>query len=536
MQMRSDKIEYRLLFDRSPQPMLVYERATLRLVAVNDAAVASYGFSREEFLTLTVRDIAPREDLALVDHFLATAVGGERPGRLFAHQWRHRYKDGTVIDVEITSDDLEVGGRSCRILFCQNVTERRQSVAALAVAHDAAVEACNLKSAFLANMSHEIRTPMNAVIGMTELLRGTELTDEQRGYADHVARAGEQMLAIIGDILDISKIETGHLELEILNFDLHEQIKATCSAPGGLARMKGLELVLSIDERVPRLVRGDFQRLQQVLLNLVSNAVKFTSEGSVAVRVTASERPPAATMVRFEVADTGIGIDPTTTLEQMFEPFTQADVSTTRPYGGTGLGLAIARELVCLMGGTINATSEPRRGSTFHFEIPLEIPTTIGAPNEVAQSSADVAAASGMPSWSRPPLVLIVEDSQINQIVAARALERCGCRTHFVNDAEEAIKAFRAQRYDAILMDCQMPNLDGYRATAELRQTEHGERHTPIIAMTAHAMQGDRERCLAAGMDDCLAKPMRHNDLQTLLRRWIGPETKDTAPENRRSA
>jgi CheY-like chemotaxis protein len=188
------------------------------------------------------------------------------------------------------------------------------------------------------------------------------------------------------------------------------------------------------------------------------------------------------------------------------------------------------------MGGTINATSEPRRGSTFHFEIPLEIPTTIGAPNEVAQSSADVAAASGMPSWSRPPLVLIVEDSQINQIVAARALERCGCRTHFVNDAEEAIKAFRAQRYDAILMDCQMPNLDGYRATAELRQTEHGERHTPIIAMTAHAMQGDRERCLAAGMDDCLAKPMRHNDLQTLLRRWIGPETKDTAPEDRRSA
>ncbi|HLW96947.1 MAG TPA: response regulator, partial [Solirubrobacteraceae bacterium] len=227
--------------------------------------------------------------------------------------------------------------------------------------------------------------------------------------------------------------------------------------------------------------------------------------------------PPTddGTPIRIEVQDSGIGIDPGK-LDRMFEPFTQADVSTTRLYGGTGLGLAIARELVELMDGTISADSEPGNGSTFHFELVLAAPLL-----EQASPTAgrDVSTAA---SWSRPPEILVAEDSQINQIVAARSLERCGCRVDVVSNGADALEAMKTKRYDAVLMDCQMPGMDGYEATRELRTREIGEdRHIPVVAMTAQAMEGDRERCLAAGMDDFVTKPMRHNELVEVLRRWI---------------
>jgi len=371
-QLRASERQYRLIFERNPQPMVVFDRETLEIVAVSNSMIAAYGYSREEFLAMTVRELRPPEDLP---DFLARHEEMHRNGppglTTSARAWRHRYKDGTIIDVEITSDDLVLNGRACRIALSQNVTERNRAAAELATARDQAVQASNVKSAFLANVSHEIRTPMNGVIGMNDLLLETGLNDEQRSYAEQVARSGEQMMAIINDILDLSKIEAGLFELDIADFDLHQTIEGACAAARFEAQAKGLVLDVRFGPGVPLHARGDSRRMRQILLNLVANAVKFTSHGSVVVSVTARAGADAASYVRLAVTDTGIGID-SEAMGRMFEPFEQADVSTTRNYGGTGLGLAIARELTERMGGTIGAQSDPERGSTFWFELPLD--------------------------------------------------------------------------------------------------------------------------------------------------------------------
>ena len=409
-------------------------------------------------------------------------------------------------------------------LVAMFANERRQRLASLIElngayrrARDEAVEASSMKSAFLRNVSHEIRTPMNGVMGMTELLLQTPLNDEQRTYAEQVEQSGEHMLGIINDILDISQIETGRVELEATQFDLYETVERACVPAGLEAQAKGVKLEVHVDPRAPRQVLGDGARLRQVVMNLVGNAVKFTSTGSVSVRV-AQRTEPSVTGVRVEVVDTGIGIDPAI-IDRMFEPFVQADGSTTRKYGGNGLGLSIAKELVELMGGIIGGESELGKGSSFWFELPLQA---------VATNAGHTARERSVMRDERPtdpnaPIVLVVEDSPVNRLVAVRVLERCGYRVHVVNDGREALDALSTQVYDVVLMDCQMPEVDGYEATRELRLREQGgKRHTPVIAMTAHAMTGDRERCLEAGMDDYLAKPVRSQALVEVLERWTG--------------
>jgi PAS domain S-box-containing protein len=369
--LRAAVVQYRMLFEHNPQPMLAYARDSLQIVAVSNSMVAHYGYSRQELLEMTIRELSPPQERDEFDCYIASVNKGP-PRGLVTGAWHHSFKDGTIIDVEVTSDDLVLDGRACRTVLSQDVTQRNQAVAQLAVARDEAVAASKVKSAFLANVSHEIRTPMNGVIGMNDLLLDTALDEEQRSYAEQVARSGDQMMAIINDLLDLAKIEAGQLELDIAEFDLRDMVEQASAAASFEARAKGLALDVRFAGAVPSRVCGDSRRLHQILLNLIANAIKFTEHGSVVVAVTSRPGDRDDVLVRVEVRDTGIGIEPRA-VERMFEPFTQADASTTRNYGGTGLGLAISRELVQRMGGAIGAESDIGRGSTFWFELPLTV-------------------------------------------------------------------------------------------------------------------------------------------------------------------
>ncbi|HET9424457.1 MAG TPA: PAS domain S-box protein [Gemmatimonadaceae bacterium] len=384
---------------------------------------------------------------------------------------------------------------------------------ALRIARQTAEQADAAKSAFLANMSHEIRTPMTGILGTADLILDGDLTPEQRRSVELIVASGETLLTIINDILDLSKIEAGQLALEDIPLDLHDVLHDTVTLMSAGARAKGIDLVLEIDERVPRTVRGDPTRLKQVLNNLVSNAIKFTASGRVTVSATKAAREGDVATVRFAVRDTGIGIAPEA-VDRIFEPFRQADVSTTRNYGGTGLGLSISRRLVEMMGGTLGVESALGSGSEFHFTIGLHLLT------DPAQAAPARPAA---PAKRRDLHVLIAEDNPVNQEVAATMLRRRGHRVDIVGNGREAVDAVARDRFDVVLMDLQMPILDGLGAVAAIRANEKGKR-VPIIALTANAASGEREKCLAAGMDDYVAKPFRAVDLISSVESVAAPD------------
>jgi two-component system sensor histidine kinase/response regulator len=430
-------------------------------------------------------------------------------------------------EIAVRTAQLEQTNDIIERTVIEQTAELRASQVELRHAKEAAEAASLAKSEFLANMSHEIRTPINGIVGMTELALGTELTWGQREHLETIKTCADSLLTVINDVLDFSKIEAGKLDLERVAFSPRDALAETLRTMGWRARQKGLELTCQAATDVPEWLLGDPGRLRQVVLNLVGNALKFTEQGQITLsatveppRVEDGERPELV-WLRVAVRDTGIGIPPEKQ-RQIFQAFEQADSSTTRLYGGTGLGLAICAKLVSIMGGRIGVESKPGEGSTFFFSVPLErAAAPESAPVEHFVSKHGQPLAPAGPSLS----ILLAEDHPVNQRVAVGLLERRGHAVTAVGDGQEAVDAIAMQRFDLVLMDVQMPRMDGLRATRIVRERERANgRHTPIIAMTARAMKGDREECLQAGMDDYLRKPIDPQTLFAMIER-LKPRT-----------
>lgn len=634
--------KYSCLARYANESVVVVNDATLRVADANDRALAIYGYTREEMLTRTVHDLRAPEAPCWIEEMRARMAAGGVVESI------HRRKDGSTFPIEISARLIECGGARVWLTVSRDVTERRRAAREMEAALAAAREATELKSQFLATMSHEIRTPIHGILGMTELLLCSRLDNEQREYADGARRSAQGLLAIVNDILDLSKIEAGKLELENVVFDLWTVAEEVASLLAFKASGKNLEMACLIEPGVPRLARGDPARLRQVLTNLAGNAVKFTERGEVRITVQKAGADGARATIRFLVSDTGIGI-PAGQRSRLFQSFTQGDPSTTRRYGGTGLGLAISRHLVERMGGTIDFESRPGKGTTFRFTVVLEEhpapvadtgdplsgayvlvvddnPTArmvvcrylhswgcrsaeagdsdaalalmrdraeagdpfsaviidlrlgaedgaalgrsirrergLGNPALLATGPIGMFAGSvleiGFDAWVPKPVrqswlygrlvealhrsepeargerhvarrrpttgrrVLVAEDNEVNQKIVVRLLERLGCDAARVSNGREALDAVRREPWDLVLMDVQMPEMDGISTTNAIRSLNTEAGRVPIAAMTANAMTGDREACLSAGMDDYISKPVRLDDLERMITRWLG--------------
>ncbi|GAC1389889.1 MAG: hypothetical protein NVSMB31_06290 [Vulcanimicrobiaceae bacterium] len=632
-----------VIFDSVADAILTIDARDV-IASCNHAAAMLFDISVDRLIRMPVTRIIPDYIVAMdsVPRDATVEVRGQR-------------SDGSIFPLEIAAREA-AGKTSMTIVIARDITARKRAEAALASARDQALETARLKAQFLATMSHEIRTPINAIVGMSELLLGTTMTEEQREYADTVNTSAESLLAVINDILDFSKLEAGKMELDSIPFSPLAIVEAMADILATQARRKGLSLVTYVAPDVPKAVAGDPNRLKQILLNLLSNAVKFTEKGNVIIRCVVEQRAGDNVVLRFSITDSGIGLDEATKT-RLFTPFSQADGSTSRRFGGTGLGLSIAKRLVTMMDGIIDVESVEGSGSTFFFtakfaqlsddmapvpheqmeiiagssallvdddkvsrDILMQYLASWGIAVDIAANAEEalellnhaeenqteynfaiidyfmpkvdgielgqlihglkqyatmplilvtafdesgrgkVAVEAGFAGYLRKPMrqsslydaiavatqrrelpvhprapvpvpvatlegshlrILLAEDHPVNQRLALKQLSKLGYDAVAVSDGQEAVNAIEREHYDLILMDCQMPVIDGFEATRLIRKNEtQTGKHVPIIAMTANAMEGDREVCLAAGMDDYLAKPVQMTALRTVLERW----------------
>ncbi len=539
------------------------------IIDVNAAFVQMTGYTLQEAIGQTLCDLlfgANSDHVAIESYQRALQEGEELTQDILRYR-----KDGQTYWVESNLIPVRDGEGTLTqwILIDTDITRRHETEATLRAAKETAEKNNRLKSEFLANLSHEIRTPMNAIIGMTDLTLATDLTDQQREYLQTVRSSSEALLKLLNDILDLSKIEAGKMELEQTDFDLREVVHDTIRTLAVKAHEKGLTLHAQLADDLPRIVRGDPTKLRQVLLNLIGNAIKFTKQGDVTVSVELLDRQEEEMTLHFAVQDTGIGIS-SEKLDEIFHAFQQGDASTTRRFGGTGLGLTISSELVRIMRGRIWVDSAEGRGSTFHFTLQLRAGTPLALPpadspardaqvdgSQEQPSSASpsyrpgprhaemqdpserpgrgpetpadhvarrgAATADDRDSWRSAPRVralqvLVADDHAPNRQLVTTVLSIRGHVCTEATNGREALEVWQRGMFDVLLMDVQMPVMDGFQATAAIRKREEETgKHLPIIALTAHAMSGDREKCLAAGMDAYLAKPLRPRQLVEMV-------------------
>jgi len=517
--LRESEERFRRLFEDSADAMLLIDDG--RFVECNAAAVAMLRMqSRDELLNHHPADLSPAtqaDGIPSVEKAQGLMTKALELGSL-PFEWLHRRADGEIFPVEVLSTTIEQHGRRLIHTVWRDITERKRAEAAVRAARQKAEEATQAKSDFLANMSHEIRTPMNGILGMSHLCLKTDLNPKQRDYLKKIDRSAHSLLGIINDILDFSKIEAGKLTMEHIGFDLEEVFDNLSSMVGVRAHEKGLEVLFRIAPETPVHLVGDPLRLQQVLVNLCSNAVKFTEQGEVVAAVRPLRIDDCEVELEFAVSDTGIGMTPEQQA-RLFRPFTQADSSTTRKFGGTGLGLSISMRLVDLMSGHIRVESEPGKGSIFRFT------ARFGRQEQPARLRH-------LPSVDlRGIRVLLVEDNEINQELASQLLRDAGITVSVAENGREAVEKVTTESFDGVLMDIQMPEMDGYQAARVIR-TRPELAALPIIAMTANAMAADRAKALAAGMNEHLPKPIDPGELYAAIRRWFKPRAEASDPQS----